>query len=48
MSRGLKGPLSGALASVLRATRGLRKNLTRLYAHAGLAADVAGGRRRRW
>lgn len=43
MSRGLKGPLSGALASVLRATRGLRKNLTRLYAHAALSADVAGG-----
>jgi acetyltransferase-like isoleucine patch superfamily enzyme len=43
MSRGLKGPLSGAIASVLRSTRGVRKNLTRLYAHAGLAADVAGG-----
>jgi acetyltransferase-like isoleucine patch superfamily enzyme len=43
MSRGLKGPLSGALASVLRSTRGLRKNLTRLYAHAALSADVAGG-----
>jgi acetyltransferase-like isoleucine patch superfamily enzyme len=43
MSRGLKGPLSGALASVLRATRGLRKNLTRLYAHASLSADVVGG-----
>ena len=43
MKRGLKGTLSPFLASVLRSTRGLRKNLTRLYAHAALAADVAGG-----
>lgn len=43
MKRGLKGTLSPLLASVLRATRGLRKNLTRLYAHAALSADVARG-----
>ena len=43
MKRGLKGSLSTVLASVLRATGGLRKNLTRLYAHAALSADVAGG-----
>jgi len=43
MKRGLKGTLSPVLASVLRSIRGLRKNLTRLYAHAALAADVAGG-----
>jgi len=43
MKRGLKGTLSSLLASVLRPTRGLRKNLTRLYAHAALSADVAGG-----
>lgn len=43
MKRGLKGTLSSLLASVLRPMRGLRKNLTRLYAHAALSADVAGG-----
>jgi acetyltransferase-like isoleucine patch superfamily enzyme len=43
MKRGLKGTLSPFLASVLRSTRGLRKNLTRLYAHAALSADVVGG-----
>jgi len=43
MKRGLKGTLSPVLASVLRSARGLRKNLTRLYAHAALSADVVGG-----
>jgi acetyltransferase-like isoleucine patch superfamily enzyme len=42
MKRGLKGTLSPILASVLRPARGLRKNLTRLWAHAALSADVAG------
>jgi acetyltransferase-like isoleucine patch superfamily enzyme len=43
MKRGLKGTLSPLLASMLRATRGVRKNLKRLDAHAALAADVVGG-----
>jgi len=43
MKRGVKGTLSSVLASVLRSTRGVRKNLTRLYAHAALSADMARG-----
>ena len=43
MKRALKGTFSPLLVSVLRLTRGLQKNLTRLYAHAMLSADVAGG-----
>jgi acetyltransferase-like isoleucine patch superfamily enzyme len=41
MKRGLKGALSSLLSSVLRSTRGLRKNFTRLYAHSVLSADLA-------
>lgn len=43
MKRGLKGTLSPILASALRATRGPRENLTRLYAHAALSADLKEG-----
>jgi acetyltransferase-like isoleucine patch superfamily enzyme len=40
MKRNLKSVLSLPLSSILRATRGLRRNLTRLYAHASLSADL--------
>jgi hypothetical protein len=40
MKRGLKGALSPALAALLRPTRGLRRSLTRIYAHALLSADL--------
>jgi len=40
MKRGLKGALSPALAALLRPTRGLRRSLTRIYAHAVLSADL--------
>jgi len=40
MKRGLKGTLSPALAAVLRPTRGLRRSLARIYAHAVLSADL--------
>ncbi len=41
MKRGLKGTLSPALAALLRPTRGLRRSLARIYAHAVLSADLA-------
>jgi acetyltransferase-like isoleucine patch superfamily enzyme len=40
VKRSLKFVLSRILASILRATRGFRRNLTRLYAHATLASDL--------
>ncbi len=36
----LKGLLSGSLASLLRATHGLRESQRRIHAHAALAADL--------
>jgi acetyltransferase-like isoleucine patch superfamily enzyme len=41
VKRGFKGALSLLLSLVLRSMLGLRKNLTRLYAHAALSADLA-------
>jgi len=41
MKRDLKLILSRPLSFALRATRGLRRNLTHLYAHAALSADLA-------
>ena len=41
MKRGLKGALSPVLAAVLRPLRGLRRSLTRIYAHAVLSSDLA-------
>src|SRR5580698_2694689 len=41
MKRNLKSVLSLPLASALRASRALRRNFTRLYAHASLSADLA-------
>src|SRR5271157_3264513 len=41
MKRNLKSVLSCLLSLVLRSTRGLRRHLTRLYAHAALTADLA-------
>jgi acetyltransferase-like isoleucine patch superfamily enzyme len=43
MKRSLKFVLSHLLWFILRATRGLRRNLTRLYAHAALSADLTTG-----
>ncbi len=40
MKRNLKFLLSHVLSFILRVTRGLRKDLTRLYAHAALSADL--------
>ena len=40
MKRGMKGTLSPTLAALLRPTRGLRRSLARIYAHAVLSADL--------
>jgi acetyltransferase-like isoleucine patch superfamily enzyme len=41
MQRKFKLVLSRLLSSILRSTRGMRRQLTRLYAHAALSADLA-------
>ena len=41
MKRGLKGAISPVLAALLRPVRGVRRSLTRIYAHAVLSADLA-------